>query len=64
MCRILDTGWGGGLLNPAYEAFNSHVFHNIEGKVRFLLSNFEDSEANLLGASVLAWNVKEYSLFK
>ena len=55
---------GDWLLNPAYEAFNSHVFHNIEGKVRFLLSNFEDSEANLLGASVLAWNVKEYSLFK
>ena len=55
---------GHWLLNPAYEAFNSHVFHNIEGKVRFLLSNFEDSEANLLGASVLAWNVKEYSLFK
>ena len=55
---------GDYLLEPAYEAFNSHVFHNIEGKVKFFVSQFEDSEANLLGASVLAWNVKEYSLFK
>jgi hypothetical protein len=29
-----------------------------------LPSQFDESEANLLGASVLAWNVKEYSLFK
>jgi hypothetical protein len=28
------------------------------------LSQFDEREANLLGASVLAWNVKEYSLFK
>ena len=55
---------GDCLLVPAIEAFNSHVFHNIEGKVKFLISQFDESEANLLGASVLAWNVKEYSLFK
>ena len=55
---------GERLLDPALEAFNSHVFHNIEGKVKFLLSHFDENEANLLGASVLAWNVKEYSLFK
>ena len=52
------------LLEPALEAFNSHVFHNVEGKVKFLKSQFDESDANLLGASVLAWNVKEYSLFK
>ena len=65
---IIFTGkvarYGDCLLNPAIDAFNSHVFHNIEGKVKFLLSHFDESEANLLGASVLAWNVKEYSLFK
>ena len=55
---------GDYLLDPAIEAFNEHVFHNIEGKVKFLVSQFDESEANLLGASVLAWNVKEYSLFK
>ncbi len=55
---------GDYLLGPAIEAFNEHVFHNIEGKVKFLVSQFDESEANLLGASVLAWNVKEYSLFK
>lgn len=60
--NVVHTGnW---LLDPAYESFNSHVFHNIEGKVRFLTSHIDESEANLLGASVLAWNVKEYSLFK
>ena len=65
---IIFTGgvarYGDCLLDPALEAFNSHVFHNIEGKVKFLISQFDESEANLLGASVLAWNVKEYSLFK
>lgn len=65
---IIFTGkvarYGDCLLNPAIDAFNSHVFHNVEGKVKFLLSHFDESEANLLGASVLAWNVKEYSLFK
>lgn len=55
---------GDYLLAPTVEAFNSHVFHNIEGKVKFFFSQFEESEANLLGAGVLAWNVKEYSLFK
>lgn len=55
---------GNCLLDPTIEAFNSHVFHNVEGKVKFLISQFDESEANLLGASVLAWNVKEYSLFK
>jgi len=55
---------GKWLLEPAYEAFNSHVFHNIEKRVQFLPSGIEDSERVVLGASVLAWSVKEYSLFK
>ena len=52
------------LLKPASEAFESHVFHNIEGKVKFVLSSIDDDVRNVLGASVLAWEVKEYSLFK
>jgi glucokinase len=55
---------GDYLLEPMEASFNAHVFHNIEGKVKFLVSQFNDSDANLLGASVLAWQVKEYSLFK
>ena len=54
---------GNYLFDPMEESFNAHVFHNIQGKVKFFVSQIEDSEANLLGASVLAWSVKEYSLF-
>lgn len=55
---------GKWLLDPALETFNSHVFHNIENKVQFLVSELDDRERDVLGASVLAWDVKEYSLFK
>jgi len=55
---------GHWLLDPAKESFEQHVFHNIQGKVKFLTSELEESERNVLGASVLAWQVKEYSLFK
>ena len=58
------TAIGDMLLDVAKESFDAHVFRNASGKVKFLFSEFEESEANLLGASVLAWNVKEYSLFK
>ena len=52
------------LIDVAYDTFQKHVFGNTAGNVKFLLSNFNDSEVNLLGASVLAWQVKEYSLFR
>lgn len=55
---------GNWLLEPASEAFESHVFHNIRGKVKFLKSAFESNERDMLGASALAWGIKEYSLFK
>ena len=54
---------GKWLMEPAQKAFEEHVFHNIQGKVKFLASELEESERNILGASVLAWEVKEYSLF-
>ena len=54
---------GKWLLEPAKAAFDQHVFHNIQGKVKFLLSELDESDRNVLGASVLAWRVKEYSLF-
>lgn len=55
---------GNWLLDPAKESFDRHVFHNIQGKVKFLVSELDDRERDVLGASVLAWQVKEYSLFK
>ena len=54
---------GKWLIEPAQKAFDEHVFHNIKGKVKFLSSELEEGERKILGASVLAWEVKEYSLF-
>lgn len=55
---------GHWLLNPTSDSFEQHVFHNLEGKVKMVLSTIEDDVRTVLGASVLAWEVKEYSLFK
>ena len=46
------------------EAFLQNVFGNIRDKVRIVSSNIDNHERNVLGASALAWKVKEYSLFK
>jgi glucokinase len=54
---------GKWLLEPAKKSFDEHVFHNIQGKVKFLLSELDNRERDVVGASVLAWQVKEYSLF-
>ena len=55
---------GKWLLDPAYEAFESHVFGNLRGKVKILTSKLDNRERDVLGASALAWSVPEYSLFK
>jgi len=55
---------GKWLLRPMRESFDEHVFHNIRGKVRILVSILREGERDVLGASALAWDVKEYSLFK
>ena len=55
---------GKWLLDPTYESFESHVFGNLRGKVKLLTSKLNDRERDVLGASVLAWSVPEYSLFK
>ena len=52
------------LIEPTYASFQEHLFHNIRGKVRLIRSSLNDKERDVLGASALAWNVKEYSLFK
>ena len=55
---------GHWLLDPTYESFEDHVFPNLRGKVKLLLSKLDDRERDALGASALAWDVPEYSLFK
>ena len=55
---------GKWLLKPMRQAFDEHVFHNIRGKVRLLVSILKEGERDVLGASALAWDVKEYSLYK
>lgn len=55
---------GKWLFEPVRKAFEENVFHNLRGKVDFLMSTLTDTERSVLGASALAWEVKEYSLFK
>ena len=55
---------GHWLLDPAREVFERHVFHNIRGRVKLVCSTLDEGERGVLGASALAWGIKEYSLFK
>lgn len=61
--RVTEAA-GMWLLKPANESFERHVFRNVAGKVQFVQSLLDNETRNVLGASVLAWEVKEYSLFK
>ena len=55
---------GKWLLKPMRASFEEHVFHNVRGNTRLLVSILKEGERDVLGASALAWDVKEYSLFK
>jgi glucokinase len=55
---------GKWLFEPAREIFDRYVFRNTCGKVKFLVSDDSSAVNDVLGASVLAWEVREYSLFK
>lgn len=55
---------GHWMLEPAHNAFNEHVFQNTKDQVKFIISSMDYHTRYILGASVLAWEVKEYSLFK
>lgn len=49
---------------PTQQSFDEHVFHNIRGKIQLQVSVIDDRERDVAGASALAWEVPEYSLFK
>jgi len=55
---------GKWLLKPMRQSFDEHVFPNIRKNTRILVSILKEGERDVLGASALAWDVKEYSLFK
>lgn len=55
---------GKWLLDPLEESFADHLFYNIRDKVKLIVSNINSRDRDVLGASALAWEVKEYSLFK
>jgi glucokinase len=55
---------GKWLLGPTRESFEENVFGNMRGKVKIIVSKLDDRERDVLGASALAWEVPEYSLFK
>ena len=59
LLQYIDRMW-----DVMQEAFMQNVFGNIRDKVKIVLSTIDDHERNVLGASALAWKVKEYSLFK
>ena len=55
---------GKWLFVPTNDSFEEHVFHNVQNRIRILASALSNVDRDLLGASALAWRVKEYSLFK
>ena len=55
---------GDWLMDPMKDSFETYVYNNIKGKTKFLISELDEDNHDVLGASVLAWEVKEYSLFK
>lgn len=52
------------LMPSVRQTIEENVFHNLRGRVRILASILDEENRTLLGASALAWDVKEYSLFK
>ena len=52
------------LLDPCRKSFESHVFPNMRGKIKIVVSRMDNRERDVLGAAALAWEVPEYSLFK
>ena len=55
---------GKWLTDPTQDSFEKHVFHNMRGKIKLVVTELDDHERDVLGASALAWEVPEYSLFK
>ena len=66
--KIILTGdmtvYSKWMMDILKESFEAHIFQNLKGKVDITISPLNNNERDVLGASALAWEVKEYSLFK
>ena len=51
------------LIPPMDQSFNENVFQNLHERTKLIVSTIDNHERDVLGASALAWTVKEYSLF-
>ena len=51
------------LMEPCRESFEKHVFPNMRGQIKIVVSRMDNRERDVLGAAALAWEVPEYSLF-
>ena len=51
------------LIPPMEQSFNENVFQNLHERTKLIVSTIDNHERDVLGASALAWTVKEYSLF-
>lgn len=58
------TRAGKWLIGPTRDTFERLVFHNVRGKTKMYMSMLENHHRDMLGASAVAWDVQEYSLFK
>lgn len=55
---------GKWLIGPTRETFENLVFHNARGRIKMYMSMLDNHHRDMLGASAVAWDVQEYSLFK
>ena len=53
------TKSGDLIMKPVRDAFEKNVMKVFKGKVKILISELKESDAAVLGASALGWEVKE-----
>ena len=53
------TKSGDYIMNPIREAFDKNILKVFKGKVKILISELKESDAAVLGASALGWEIKE-----
>lgn len=51
---------GDYIINPVQKAIESNVLNIYRGKIKLLVSELKDSDAAVLGASALGWEVKSF----
>ncbi len=47
------------IMKPIRESYDRHVFHAFKGRAKFLVSSLDGSNAAVLGASAIGWDIKK-----